>query len=154
VVDGLCSVPQPRFIFDVEAGSAAQQPDEVNLLGGGSYYGWPTQRPSAVAPLAELPSADRAPGGCAIQGDRLWVTSLDGEALLVARLQAGALGPHIGSFSAGLVHRYGRLRTVVAAPDGALWLTTSNRDGHGQPIPDDERVIRIIPASAAGSSNL
>jgi hypothetical protein len=41
---------------------------------------------------------------------------------------------------------------VVAAPDGALWLTTSNRDGHGRPIPADERVLRIVPSSGGGNS--
>lgn len=151
VVDGLCAIPQTRWIFDVEAG-AGDQPDEVNLLGSGSYYGWPAATVNAVPPVASLPPAGRGPGGCAVLGNRLWVTSLDGEALLSARLRPGVLDPHVGSFSAGLVHRYGRLRTVVAAPDGALWLTTSNRDGHGRPVPDDERVIRIIPAAGTGSS--
>jgi hypothetical protein len=44
-----------------------------------------------------------------------------------------------------LTGTYGRLRTVVAAPDGALWLTTANRDGRGTPVPADDRVIRIEP---------
>jgi hypothetical protein len=44
------------------------------------------------------------------------------------------------------------LKTVVIAPDGALWLTTSNRDGHGHPVADDERVIRYLPSSTGGSS--
>jgi hypothetical protein len=43
------------------------------------------------------------------------------------------------------------LLSVVAAPDGALWLTTTNRDGHGAPVADDERVLRII-ASSGGST--
>jgi hypothetical protein len=45
------------------------------------------------------------------------------------------------------------LLTVVAAPDGALWLTTANRDGHGHPVPADERVLRIMP-SGGGSSQV
>ena len=56
-----------------------------------------------------------------------------------------------GKFTTLLKGKYGRLRTVVAAPDGALWLTTSNRDGHGTPAADDERVLRVIPDSGGGS---
>jgi hypothetical protein len=46
------------------------------------------------------------------------------------------------------------LRTVVAASDGALWLTTSNKDGHGHPVPADERVLRIIPSGGSGNNPL
>jgi len=38
---------------------------------------------------------------------------------------------------------YGRLRTVVQGPDGALYLLTSNRDGRGDPAPSDDRLLRV-----------
>jgi hypothetical protein len=50
--------------------------------------------------------------------------------------------------------QYGRLRTVVIDTEGALWITTSNRDGVGTPGEDDDRVLRILPPSAAGTSPL
>ncbi|HWB71171.1 MAG TPA: PQQ-dependent sugar dehydrogenase [Egibacteraceae bacterium] len=40
---------------------------------------------------------------------------------------------------------FGRLRQVVQAPDGSLWILTSNRDGRGDPVAADDRIIRIGP---------
>jgi hypothetical protein len=42
-----------------------------------------------------------------------------------------------------LAGRYGRIRTVAAAPDGTLWVATSNRDGRGAPRDGDDRIVAI-----------
>jgi len=39
---------------------------------------------------------------------------------------------------------FGRLREVQVGPDGALYVTTSNRDGRGQVRPGDDRVLRLL----------
>ena len=148
VVDGLCPVPGTQSVLEVEAGA----PDSVNQLIGGSSYGWPTSAGPGRAPVTVLPAADAGPGGCAVLAGRIWVTSLDGRALLAAPLRRSAGNLVAGRFAAALVGKYGRLKTVVAAADGALWLTTSNRDGHGSPVSTDERVVRYLPTSGAGGS--
>jgi hypothetical protein len=104
-------------------------------------------------PVATLKSPFVAPGGCAIEAGRIWVTSLDGEALISAPLRGTGPRLRVGWFTPLLKGKYGRLKTVVAAPDGALWLTTSNRDGKGHPVADDERVIRYIPPGDGGGGS-
>ncbi|HVU92633.1 MAG TPA: PQQ-dependent sugar dehydrogenase, partial [Jatrophihabitans sp.] len=149
VVDGLCAAGSA--LFDVETG-ADGAPDEVNRLTAGGDAGYPVPGAASRPPVRTLSAADSAPGGCAVQQGRLWVTSLDGTALLAAPLSGPATAPAVGPFVPALTKRYGRLRTVVAAPDGALWLTTSTRDGHGRPVAADERVIRYVGGGSGESS--
>jgi glucose/arabinose dehydrogenase len=66
----------------------------------------------------------------------MYVAALRGQRLCTVPLDGGE--PH-----AELSGRYGRLRTVAVAPDGALWLTTSNTDGRGDPRDGDDRILRF-----------
>jgi len=141
-VDGLCVLSNPKLVLDVEAQSNLTT--EVNVLAPGSNYGWPKPTPSSKAPLATLPRTARNPGGCAVENQAVFVTSLDNQRLIAATLTGSGASLKLTNPHAVLGSKYGRLRTVVAAPDGALWLTTSNKDGHGKPVADDERVIRIV----------
>ena len=48
----------------------------------------------------------------------------------------------------------GRVREVVNAPDGSLWVTTSNCDGRGTCLAQKDVIVRIVgagPAQAPGS---
>jgi glucose/arabinose dehydrogenase len=153
VVDGLCLVAAANKVIEVEA-HGSDGHDDVNALTAGTSYGWPTPSSRVPAPLATLPPKQGGPGGCALIDNQLYVTSLDGKALLSSALTAGSHGLVAGKFTASLENKYGRLLTVVADPSGAaLWLTTSNKDGHGRPVADDERVLRIPPPSGGGGSD-
>ena len=44
-----------------------------------------------------------------------------------------------------LPDRFGRLRTVVEGPRGCLYVLTSNRDGRGDPVAADDRILRMRP---------
>ena len=141
-VDGLCVMDNPSLVLDVEA--QADLTTEVNVLTPGSNYGWPKPASSSKSPLATLPGTARNPGGCAIANQTVFVTSLDNKQLIAATLTGAGTTLKLANPHAVVGSKYGRLRTIVVAPDGALWLTTSNKDGHGKPIADDERVIRIV----------
>ncbi|MEP7177812.1 MAG: PQQ-dependent sugar dehydrogenase [Pseudonocardiales bacterium] len=152
-VDGLCLIAEPNRLVEVEAHGTAG-PDEVNVLTGGDSYGWPATGQAGHAPTVTIASTQRGPGGCAVLGDQLYVTSLDGKALLASGLSLRAGAVAATGFTAALQNKYGRLRTVVADPANAvLWLTTSNRDGHGKPVAADERVLRIPPPGGGGSDD-
>jgi hypothetical protein len=51
--------------------------------------------------------------------------------------------PHV------LLDDLGRLRLASLGPDGALYLLTSNRDGRGTPVAEDDRLVRITVRQSA-----
>jgi len=121
--------------------------DEINLLTPGGNYGWPTvegtigpTQPGLTAPLLTWSTDDASPSGLAFAGDSLWLATLQGQR--VYRIPVLAPG-RVGAPTAILAGQYGRLRTAARAPDGSLWITTSNRDGRGNPVAGDDRIVRL-----------
>lgn len=120
--------------------------DELNLIQKGVNYGWPavegrSTRPEFRNPQIVWRTSDASPSGLAYADGRLWLASLRGERLWRIDVQGSrARGP--ADFFVG---RYGRMRTVVVAPDGNLWVSTSNHDGRGNPAPADDRILLVDP---------
>jgi glucose/arabinose dehydrogenase len=115
--------------------------DEVNVIEPGRNYGWPEVEGKGgekkyTDPIVTWTTDEASPSGAAIAGRTLYVAALRGQRLWTVPLDGGE--PH-----AELSGRYGRLRTVAVAPDGALWLTTSNTDGRGDPRDGDDRILRF-----------
>ena len=122
-------------------------PDELSGVVEGGDAGAASFRP-AVSVL----DAEGGLGGCALAGRFAFLGALDGERVHAVTLdESGVSAEEPEELLGG---RYGRLRTVVLDADGGLWVTTSNRDGVGTPAEDDDKVLRILPPSAAGDSPL
>jgi glucose/arabinose dehydrogenase len=143
---GLAFHPRTGMCFVADAGD--QMEDEINEVFAGANFGWPT----ALGP-------NGASRGFV---DPVWSSEAS---LLVVAGAAFLSGPEWGAWSESLVlttlkkqdlrrfsvddtrvtqreilidQKYGRLRSVTAAPDGSLLVTTSNGSG--------DKIIRIVPA--------
>ncbi len=124
--------------------------DELNRIEPGADYGWPVVEGSGgpeeyAEPALTWPVEDASPAGIAFVGGRLWMAGLRGERLWRITVRDGEASdptPYLWTEEGG---DYGRLRTVVLAPDGNLWLTTSNTDGRGEPREGDDRILVLEP---------
>ncbi len=120
--------------------------DELNLIRPGSNYGWPEAEgrdgsSSFVNPRVVWSTDEASPSGLAYADGRLWLAALRGTRLWRIDVEGGEVGA-VRDFFVG---DYGRLRTVAVAPDGMLWVTTSNRDGRGDPTETDDRILVVDP---------
>ena len=119
--------------------------DELNRIEPGRNYGWPVvegiaHRSGFVDPLEQWPTADASPSGITVGADgAIYMAALRGESLW--RIPLDSTGKP-GTPERLLQGRYGRLRTVVSAPDGRLWLITSNTF-RGTPRPGDDRILAL-----------
>lgn len=139
--------------------------DEIDVVRPGKDYGWPDvegkgkgtkgnggtkdDKDKATGPLVTFEPADAGLGGLAVTGTMLVTGCLTGERLSLVQLTK--TGGTLGAPTDLLQDSYGRLRTVVTAPDGSVWVTTSNKDGKGDPGIDDDQIFRIVPAGSGMS---
>lgn len=152
-------------LYETEHGPSDN--DEVNIILAGRNYGWPNvhgrcdddvgsgeiafcRANSVVEPIrtwtptiapadAAYYESTRIPGW---QGSLLF-TSLKGSSL--HRLGLSADGRTVIASESLFTGSFGRLRSILVAPDGLVYIATSNRDGRGSPQGNDDRIIRIRP---------
>ena len=120
--------------------------DELNLIKRGDNYGWPEFEgkggaPQYVDPQLTWSTDEASPSGLAYADGYLWMAALNGERLWRVEVDGNRARNPKGFF----VGDYGRMRTIGVAPDGRLWLMTSNRDGRGEPTKNDDRILLIEP---------
>ena len=139
-VQGIAFGPD-RQVYAVEFGQNTF--DEVNAIAQGTNGGWPeVEGPGTgggrfLAPITVWDTSEASPSGGDIVGDTLYVAALRGRRLWQVPLSDP------GNPTALYEGEYGRLRTAAKAPDGSLWVLTSNRDGRGDPVDEDDRILRL-----------
>jgi len=133
--------------------------DEVNVVHAGDDLGWPVlygceARRGMVSPL--LTFRDAVPPGGAVFYTHASIAGFT-NSLLIGTLKSKHLhrvtfdsntAPtrvvrHEVYFEGEPPSGYGRLREVAVAPDGSVWVTTSNCDGRGHCPSDGDRILRI-----------
>ena len=94
-----------------------------------------------VDPVAQWATDDASPSGVAVVDGQVYLASLKGQRLW----QVPSPGEDSTSLEpvAWFQGEYGRLRDVVEAPDGNLWLVTNNTDGRGSPRDGDDRILIV-----------
>ncbi|MET9626352.1 PQQ-dependent sugar dehydrogenase [Lentzea sp. NPDC006480] len=141
-VQGVVFRPGTDQVFSSEHGPDVD--DEVNLLKAGANYGWDPSKggtqggydesvpmtdlkrfPDAVPAVWSSGSPTEAICQAAFWNGKLAITALKGSKLLLFTLDAQGKVQNV-SIPNELNDKYGRLRAARTAPDGSLYLTTSN----------------------------
>jgi glucose/arabinose dehydrogenase/putative cell wall-binding protein len=122
--------------------------DEINTIVAGGNYGWPAVTGDANDARFIDPIVVRQPpvaswSGIEVANGDLYVAALRGQRLY--RFDLDGRGGVIGTGEELFNGTYGRLRHVEQAPDGSLWILTSNCDGRGTCGADGDVIIRTAP---------
>ncbi|KJK49424.1 glucose dehydrogenase [Lentzea aerocolonigenes] len=141
-VQGVVFRPGTDQVFSSEHGPDVD--DEVNLLKAGANYGWDPSKggtqggydesvpmtdlkrfPDAVPAVWSSGSPTEAICQAAFWNGKLAITALKGSKLLLFTLDQAGKVQNV-SIPEELNDKYGRLRAARTAPDGSLYITTSN----------------------------
>jgi aldose sugar dehydrogenase len=152
---GLDFQPHTGLMFQTEHGpSVFDGPpggDEVNIVMPKKNYGWPVihhkmAKKGMISPLLEYTPAVAPAGATFYQNDQikawtgnLFFACLRGKSLIRVVLDKDKVIKQERLFK----NRFGRIRNVIEGPDGAIYFSTSNLDGRGNPAIDDDRILRM-----------
>ena len=142
-IQGLAWHPLTGDLYASEHGLEGN--DEINLIKPGTNYGWPIEDCNAEKfekPIVCFNPAI-APAGMTFAASDILGYQND---ILLATLKAQQirlidLGSNVES---NILTGFGRIRDVVEASDGSLYVATSNKDGRAIPTQDDDKILRII----------
>lgn len=156
---GLAWQPGSGLMFQTEHGPSYFEGkggggDEVNIVERAKNYGWSEihhkeKREGMESPLLEYTPACAPGSGAFYNSDafpafkgNFFFGCLRSKRLIRLVLN----GREVVSYEDLLKDAYGRIREVAEGPDGAIYFSTSNRDGRGDAAKEDDRIMRLVPA--------
>ncbi|MDP4231584.1 MAG: PQQ-dependent sugar dehydrogenase [Bacteroidota bacterium] len=129
--------------------------DEVNLIEKGKNYGWPVihhreTKEGMVSPVLEFTPALAPASGMFYRSgvipefkNNFFFGCLRGSGIM--RVIMDPKDPRkIISYEMLKEVDFGRIRDVAEGPDGAIYFSTSNRDGRGELRKGDDKIYRIV----------
>lgn len=117
--------------------------DELNVITPGANYGWPVVEGQGggadfVDPVQQWSTVEASPSGIAVIEGTVFIANLRGERVRAVPVADPSTATEY------YVGELGRIRDVVAAPDGDLWILTNNTDGRGAgPRDGDDRLLTV-----------
>jgi aldose sugar dehydrogenase len=157
---GLAWQPGSGLMFQTEHGPSGFEgrgggADEVNIVEAGKNYGWPiiwgTRTQAGLEPPLLEYSPACAPASAAFyNGSKLpeFKGNFFFGCLRSTRMIRVVLdGRKVVRQENLLEKNLGRIREVGEGPDGFIYFSTSNRDGRGSPVKEDDRIMRLVPVN-------
>ena len=156
---GIDWYPGTEIMFSTEHGpSGFDGPgggDEVNIIVKGGNYGWPlvshkNSMDGMISPVLEFTPAIAPASGMFYKSDSIlqfknnyFFGCLRGSGIM--RVITDKSDPEkVISFGKMDDVNFGRIREIAEGPDGAIYFSTSNRDGRGKIREGDDKIYRII----------
>jgi hypothetical protein len=153
------------IMYSSEHGASTD--DELNIILKARNYGWPNvegycdkanektfcEQNNIVEPIAAWTPTLAVAGIDYYNNDKIpsWKNSILMVVLKSARLVQMKLsddGKKVVEENHFFTNEFGRLRDICVSPDGRVFISTSNKDGRGNPGVNDDRIIEIIPISS------
>lgn len=136
-VEGMCNLPleiEYCAIHDIKEPLAIYYENKTLAVAGIDYYDVPSNA------KYEMPEFRNS----------LLMTTLKSGILMQIKLTED--GMKVLEEKNIINNKYGRLRAVCVSPDGRVFVGTSNRDGRGNPVDIDDRIIEITPVKTGVDS--
>jgi len=156
---GIDWYPGTNILYSTEHGpSGFDGPgggDEVNIIIKGGNYGWPVvshkeSKEGMISPVLEFTPAIAPASGMFYRSDSIpqfknnyFFGCLRGSGIMRIEIDKNDPSRIISNEMLAEVNS-GRIRDIAQGPDGAIYYSTSNRDGRGSIREGDDKIYKII----------